>query len=215
MRLLNSRYFYHSSFPKFLWSLLNPCQYIMVMQHCLPIPAMYRMHMRGCFLLLLIFFIWLHDLPNVCFLSPFNDSGLFWQKKWGKESIVIDKGYHIKSWSCRYGWSCLCGSLQYHATWWRPSGLCIPLTCWHTWIKHCRITIIGLGYHYNIIRIFGIDTWHFTGTSTLAYKSAALIFTWILIFRLDLMQEECSLFIQNAWRQTTLPAGLSEWMQYV
>jgi hypothetical protein len=23
------------------------------------------------------FFIWLHDLPNVCFLSPFNDSGLF------------------------------------------------------------------------------------------------------------------------------------------
>ena len=71
----------------------------------------------------------MYDLPDVCFSSPFNDSGLFWQKEWGKESITIDKGYCIKGWSCWYGWSCLCGPLQYDATWWRPSGLCIYLTC--------------------------------------------------------------------------------------
>ena len=33
--------------------------------------------------------------------------------------------------------------------------------------------------------------------------------TWHLIFRLDPMQEECSLFTLNAWKRTTLQTGLS------
>jgi len=152
----------------------------------------------------------MYDLPDVCFSSPFNDSGLFWQKEWGKESITIVKGYCIEGWSCWYGWSCLCGPLQYHATWWRPSGLCIYLTCsLLPCIEKKNMEILKCS-------LFSVTSWVYHSALLAPLICGILLIpvihtsiTWHLIFRLDPMQEECSLFTLNAWKRTTLQTGLS------
>jgi hypothetical protein len=98
----------------------------------------------------------MNGLPDVCFPSPFNDSGLFWQKEWGKESITVNKCYCLEGWSSWYGWSCLCGPLQYYATWWRPSGLCIYLTC--SLLPHIEKNCYGL---MEVLKysLFSVPSW--------------------------------------------------------
>jgi hypothetical protein len=158
----------------------------------------------------------MNGLPDVCFPSPFNDSGLFWQKEWGKESITVNKCYCLEGWSSWYGWSCLCGPLQYYATWWRPSGLCIYLTC--SLLPHIGKKLL---WSYGSTKIFTFQC----SLMDVLFCLVGLVNTWpvvdsyypynhkSLVFRLDPMQEECSLFTLNAWRQTTLQAGLSGSMQ--
>lgn len=130
-------------------------------------------------------------------------SELFWPTKWGEKSTELDKGNCDTRPGCWNGWSCLYRSLQSHATRWRPSGL------YFIFLWSFPDSFFFLIWYHLIYKVALKQM-----TLKLAFTNDFFFFLICLqllhgFYRLVPSPEGFSLSIQNAWSQTTLPAGLS------